>query len=374
MVTIVFTVDIGGHFLEYIHHLYDLCRGKNGEFVFLLPASFEKIKNQWQWEESSNVLFELFDNTPFLYKTSNLGQFILSYKISKLVQSYIKKYKAKALFSLNLTDFVPSAPLVISKETPISGIVYKINIDNNHLPFKDRIYFSVLSKSPVFSTIMILNDEKGAAKLNEIFGVNKFVSLPDPYIPLKFNKVNVRNDYLISEKKTLFVHFGAMNTNKATIDILESLYHLSIKEKEDYSFFFAGRVQEDIKDVFYKHYEALKYSVDIHIIDSYCSYDFFASLCLACDAILIPYRRVYQSSGIIGYASQFNKPVIAPNKGLLGQLVKEYKLGCLIEDNTPDSLIAAYKKISNGSILAPTNAYCEKNSIEGFQKTIGEIF
>ena len=54
-----------------------------------------------------------------------------------------------------------------------------------------------------------------------------------------------------------------------------------------------------------------------------------------CDAVLIPYKNTESSSGIIGHAASSQKPVITINKGLLGDIVKQYKLGWLIEESSP---------------------------------------
>lgn len=372
MVTIVFSSNIEGHFLEYAHHVYEWCRKQTGHYVFVLPDGFNKIKDRWDWIEANNISFEFFDNQRLMKKTSAFGQVLMSYRISKLVNFFVRKYKAGTVFALNLTDFIPSAPFVLSKSTSLCGIIYKIPIgENKKISLKNRLAFTTLNKFKLFSTVFVLNDEESADLLNRKYDSNKFVPIPDPYIPIQMEGVvDIRKQYGISPQKTLFVHFGAMNTNKATIDILKSLHRLSNDERKQYSFFFAGRVQDDIRNDFYKHYDELKDYTDVYLIDDYCSYVFFASLVLACNAILIPYRRVFQSSGLIGYASQFGRPVIAPNKGLLGRLVEKYKLGYLLEDCTGEELVKAYHAIASVNVSAPTYSYCEHNSVEEFQKVI----
>ena len=163
-----------------------------------------------------------------------------------------------------------------------------------------------------------------------------------------------------------------MNTNKGSLEIMHSLTELAQEERTNYSFIFAGKVADDIRDSFYSLYSKIKDKVQIAVIDKYCSYNFFASLCISCDAIITPYKRTSQSSGLIGYASQFGKPVIAPNKGLLGSLVEEYNLGILIKDCSPHSLISAYKSVADGIYPRPNKKYCDDNSTEAFNKFILE--
>lgn len=47
------------------------------------------------------------------------------------------------------------------------------------------------------------------------------------------------------------------------------------------------------------------------------------------------YRNTQQSSGSVGYAAYLGKPVIGPAKGLLGQLIRDYNLGIIIDEISP---------------------------------------
>lgn len=228
-----------------------------------------------------------------------------------------------------------------------------------------------MSRAGVFCKIFILNDKTSTDRLNLIYNSNKFVSLPDPFVPISTKHLtDFREEHGIPSDKKLFIQFGTLCENKSTIEILESIKLLNTEEKGTFTFAFAGKVHDDIKPQFYDLINELKGKVQIVVIDSFCPYETFASMCIACDAILTPYRRTAQSSGLIGYASQFHKPVIAPNKGLLGDLVKSYGLGLVIEDNTPEMLVDAYRKVARGEVDIPNDNYCVQNSVEEFQKVI----
>lgn len=377
MKVLVFTHIMGGHHLEYIHHLYETAAlDKDNNYVFLLPHSYNDVKDKFEWVTLQNVTFDFFEDCLFQEDPSSVSQMLSnSYRICKYLGNYSRDNGIDVIYSNHMIVFVPFAPLFI-KQAKIVGVIYRIflhDIDELSLKQKtlDRIKYYIMSYFKVYKRVLILNDQESADHLNSLYHTNKFSFLPDPYLPLQSKKAtDIREKYNIDKSKTLFVHFGAMNSNKGTIEILRSVKELVLDEKEKYTFFFAGRIAEDIRDVFYGLYERLKNSVQIVVIDQYCDYDFFSSLCTSCDAILIPYKRTSQSSGLIGYASQFGKPVIAPSKGLLGTLVRKYKLGILINDRTPQSLISAYKKVANGQFVSPSNDYCEDNSIESFRDHI----
>ena len=231
--------------------------------------------------------------------------------------------------------------------------------------------YLLMVKAKVFNRIFILNDQEGAETLNKQFNTEKFVPLPDPYVPIPVDHLtDFRKENGIPLDKKLFVQFGTLCTNKSTLEILESIKLLSEEEKQHFAFAFAGRVYDEIKARFYELVIELKKDVQVIVIDQYCSYETFASMCVACDAILTPYRRTAQSSGLIGYASQFHKPVIAVNSGLLGNLVRQHKLGLLIDSVDGESLAGAYRNIAAGKVPPPTSSYFEQNSVERFQEVV----
>ena len=378
MTIIIFSNSLEGHHLEYIHHIYEMAIEETAHtYIFLLPSSFMEKGKKLRWIQRENVRFDLFGE----YKeknTKNVLKRLLgsSYKTTKIVAQAVKKYNPQYVYTNLMMGFVPFAPLFINRRIKLIGIIYRIylydvGIRSKWSILQDRLKYWMMSKFNIFYRILILNDNASAFRLNKIYNTNKFVSIPDPYIPLDIKGIeDIRKGYGIENSKILFAHFGAMNSNKGTLDLLESLAKMTGEECSRYSFFLAGKVDEKIKQHFSALVDDVKNKVQIIVKDEYCSYEFFASLCVACDAIVIPYKRTAQSSGLIGYASQFGKPVIAPAKGLLGQLVREFGLGILIDDISSENLIAAYHKIALGNYQKPSKRYCEENTIEKFQKTI----
>lgn len=84
----------------------------------------------------------------------------------------------------------------------------------------------------------------------------------------------------------------------------------------DKVFVFAGRVSKEIKDEFYKLMKNVDGKARIVVYDESFSYEHLRDLCFNCDCVLIPYKNPNQSSGVIGYASHFGKPVNGSDKGL----------------------------------------------------------
>lgn len=377
MTILIFTPDIGGHHLEYLHHIYLIAaKSNNNSYIFLLPEKFNDVKKNFLWPEKDHIKFDLFRGSQFsVCLNSTMAVLKNTFRITKFVARKARDYSADVVYSNYLVLFVPFAPLLFKKTTKIVGIIYKIYLHDENAQgtlssIIERYKFKLMSQCSVFKRVYLLNDEQSCVNLNKLFKTDKFQPIPDPFVPLEPNSRNIREEFNIPNQNTLFVHFGAMNINKGTIDILESLKQLSQSECEHYTFFFAGCVSSEIKKSFYERVDDLKRRMQIVVIDDFCTYGFFASLCSACDCIITPYKRTSQSSGLIGYASQFGKPVIGPNKGLYGYLVKRYRLGILIDNITPELLRNAYKKISIGDYTTPSDSYCKENNILAFQKVL----
>ena len=57
----------------------------------------------------------------------------------------------------------------------------------------------------------------------------------------------------------------------------------------------------------------------------------------------MPYQFTNLSSGVLGYAAVFDKPVIGPDGGLIGNLIKENNLGVTISDVSPLGIAPTFK-------------------------------
>jgi glycosyltransferase involved in cell wall biosynthesis len=58
----------------------------------------------------------------------------------------------------------------------------------------------------------------------------------------------------------------------------------------------------------------------------------------ACDAVLLPYRGHFGSSGVLSLAAAAAKPVIASDEELIGRRVREHRLGLLFPSGNAATL------------------------------------
>lgn len=378
-VTLIFDSKLSGHHLEYLGHLWKICENKpNRCFIFLVPDSFGEKRNLLGLQDRPNISISFL--TEGEYKKCNFGgKYSKAWHTSKILARHIKRNSVSKVFLISVVDCLPFLPFFISSKTKVSGIIYGIYLYKwKESPvlrrISDVLKYSLYARLPVFQSLFILNDSESARRINYLYRTSKFSYLPDPYLPIIPDKGrSIREEYGIDSQSLLFVHFGSLGIRKGTMVILESIEQLS-DLNNDYAFIIAGRVSDSIKEPFYSLLSRVKSkneSIKVIIEDTFCDYPYLGKLCEECDAILVPYLDTTRSSGILGYASQFHKPVIAPSSGLIGRLVKKYKLGYLLPSVNPTCLCNAYRSFNTRGFDKLNSEYVLSHDVHCFMEIIG---
>lgn len=374
MKTIVFTIRETGHNLEYLHHIYEVCANKpDNDYVFLIPNKAQESMGLFSWEKASNISFDYIPDD-FQNKCIHANIIIAAWYMSLYLRKKVLEHHAQHLFVISLISLLPFGGFIIPAQ--ISGIIYSIYLykwKKSTLLRKscDVLKFLLLSRTPSFNNVFILNDKYSARYLNRIYRTNKFKFIPDPYIPI--NNENVwdwRERYNIPKDCFLFAHFGSISKRKGTLDVLKSISMLPDSLRSKFYFVIAGRVFPDFVDEFNSNTKEL--DSNVIIIKEFCSFDFIANLCRCCNAILLPYLESEQSSGLLGYASQFHVPVIGPSSGLIGKLIKRYNLGILCQEGNPEDLIRCYCCIMENKWKNDSNVYIDQRTVFSFQRVISD--
>ncbi len=369
MRVLIFEPSLSGHHLEYLQHLYNGAVSRlDCEFVFAVPhEEWSRMKGKCSWPEAENVKFVMLDDSAC--KAIETGSMLAqSWKLSKMIRRIALEYKVNEIFLITLAGAIPFLPLILSSKIKISGIIYNIYLrapKNGLRGLIDKFRYWVMSHNRSMSKVFILNDPNSMNALNEIYHTNKFINLPDPVSQIDLADItDLRSDMGISPDKKVFLHFGAMEKRKGTLEILKALCLMTKGELADKKFIFAGRVGQEIYDDFYRLIDIARTNgADIFIRDEFCSFEYIHSLCRTADCLLIPYTHTSQSSGVLGYAAVHRKPVIGPGDGLIGELIKDNKLGITISKVNPENIAKAITEFNKCLISCD---YAKENSVEHF--------
>lgn len=347
MVIIVFDSEIGGHHLEYIHHLYDAAIiDSQNKYIFIINRHLESVKNKLIWDKANNVTIISLNNKQ-QKQCDNKNLILAALYKSLLVKKYIKKFNADQIWLIMFMQLMPFLPYLIKDNIQVKGILYRIYLYEKERMSKfrlllERIRYRLIIHNKSIKKILVLNDSYGTNVLNNEFQTDKFKYIPDP-VPFIDNKKlkNIRCNLNIRNDEIVYLHFGGLCYRKGTLDIMHAIDIMDVTELHGKVFIFAGKISNDIKETFYYLKSKNDLKCRILVYDEFCDYDFINNLCYSCNCILLPYYNTNQSSGIIGYAGYFNKPVIAPSAGILGKLVREYKLGICFNQSNISYLIDA---------------------------------
>ena len=370
VINMIFEPAIGGHLLEYIHNIYIYATKSEHHFIFVLSNDFNDVKDNLIWPSSGNIEIITLSHEES-NKCRNTNFIKSSWYFNKCLRHYVKKYHVDNVMLLYLIRPMPFLPFFIPQNTHVSGIIYNIPLYHNNIPFTknliNKITYYLLAKSKNIKNIFLLNDQWSVDVYNNRYHTKKFVHLTDPIPNIDMSAVrDLRAELSIAKENKIYLQFGSLDERKNTLNILRALLLMNQEELKNKTFIFSGKLSKEIKEEFYRLVNSLINKVQIIVKEGFVTYEFLNSLCYTSDCILTIYNNVEMSSGTIGYAAFFRKPVIGPSAGLLGKLIIENKLGYTIENTSP-SLI---KETLLKNLSTEGDKYCISHSTDEFCKTL----
>lgn len=371
---LVFNTTLRGHYLEYFHHIYiGALHRHDQDFVFVYPEEDSNQLKQLEWPNSSNVTMK-----PISGLIVNGGIIKKAFEYSKKLGEEVKSTGADEVILTDIIQFIPFLPLFVHK-TSIKGIRYRIYLytwekDNLKKHCADVIKCLIIKYSKVIRKVFVLADNSAAVYLNKKYKTNKFAYICDPIVRIDKEMVrDLRQELGVPQNKILMLHAGDLSHRKGTVALLRGLVNCDNDVLDKYYFLFAGRVNPSIKNSFDDLYERLQTKTEnVKLISGFISFEYLGSLLYTSDLLLLNYLQTEQSSGFIGHAADFGKPVVVINSGLLGKIVRKYKLGYTIPDASPASISSFLKKHlePQNTIHSNAHSYIEDNSIDNFVKTL----
>ena len=350
---LIFEYQYEGHYIEYIRHIlwyakeYQPC----DEFHIVVPNKYEKHLDSFP---TSDKIFFHFLSDKILKRLSKTGKLSIithSFVRCRTVAEYIKHYNIDKTILITSINYLFGIGLIIPQNSYISAIEYIIP---RHRPdnisslkkLEDRFRMWTYSHTKQLKNIFLLNDEDSAEIYNNNYRTSKFKFLPDPIDCI----VNSNEYSAISNRRITILHAGRFRKEKGTFDIFEALRLLDDNERSKFKFILCGEsiVPEDNERA-KKEILDLSNIMDVEYHPGFVSEKFLHNLYVRSDYVLMPYHNYFQSSGNLGHAASYRKPVIGPGDGLLGNLIEKYSLGITLESLDATGIVKALRKILTSS-------------------------
>ena len=387
MKKLIFDIAITGHHSEYVNHLVDYLhelKSNDVDYYFLLHPEFSKTfpKIYEKAQQTTNVYWNEISLEEF-QKTNTAQKIRSSWLSFKILHKFALEHEFDHVYVLDFHT-IKYAALFYRTPYTISTILFllfhrlKKATLGDKIEFYKRYYITkFVASHKNLKHIFILNDQEGVNYLNAEFKTDIFKMLPDPIPQLTpLDDFDIHKQYGIEEGRVIFLHIGSLGNRKGTLEVIESVEHISISGQNRVAILIVGKTGNLKDEQLYENaVKMMKSKTNAQLVwhNEFVPTAMMKSLFDQSEAVLIPYKNAEFSSGILGHAAAANKMVIATGSGLIGQLVTRYQLGSLLVK--PDALNLAKKieeVLGTESKMIENSDFVKQHSPRRFSKTLLE--
>ena len=240
----------------------------------------------------------------------------------------------------------------------LSGILFRPSIhaigENGNVPaaerFRDALkatLYGRMLRNASLSRVLTLDPFFPQFAQARFAHGDKVRALPDPIIEdsAASGVIGVEVVSAPTDGRAMFLMFGALTARKGVLEILQALLVLPTEVRARIRVVLAGRIDADCAAEVAELRRRLE-SVDpggesLRIVDRFLSTAELEWLVARSDTVLVTYRRHVGSSGALVWAARHGKPVLAQDYGLVGALVREYRLGEVVDATDPAAIAKA---------------------------------
>jgi glycosyltransferase involved in cell wall biosynthesis len=171
------------------------------------------------------------------------------------------------------------------------------------------------------------------------------IALPDPVreYQRRANPACVRRDLGAEPGRALLLLFGELSRRKGTFQLIEALSLLSAQDAARLAVVIAGPIPKGDKPMIDRLATALRAAsaVQLLIVDRFIADHEIQDLFAAADFVIAPYQQHIGMSAVLVRAAMAGKPIIGPDYGLLGQLIRRKRLGITVQCSRAEAIARA---------------------------------
>ena len=359
----LFDLALGGHHGIYIQHLIkNWYENKQVDsiYVVVLPDFLEIHLDVIDFFNRCNdprlQLVPITQEEANLLATreSGVNRLLRNVQEWKLFCRYGKLLKAtKALFMYLDTCEIPLF-FRLKAPCPFSGIYFRPtfhygdwetvspSLKNKVQRQRNKLTLNRILNHPQLDKLFCL-DPFAVEQLNQANKTTKVIYLPDP-VSLN-NNSNIQSQDLrkqigIEPNRKVFLLFGALNERKGIYKLLEAIELLSLELCKKLCLVLVGGTNTLEEAKIHSRVEELCRTLPLQVIERYefISEDLVPTYLQLTDVVLAPYQKHIGMSGILLLAAAAGKPVLSSNYGLMGELVRRYQLGLVVDSTIATEL------------------------------------
>ncbi len=250
-------------------------------------------------------------------------------------------------------------PLALQRRLPLgatlSGILFRPSVHEIYASSarlsraehardrRKRLLYRMMLRNPALTDVLSLDPYFPQFAAAEFRHGRKVRALPDPVVtvPVAAGAEDVAADLResVHGRAVVFALFGALAERKGVLQVLDALARMPATARDASRVVLAGRIDPAIASEIAGRARSLgeehRAAGCLRVVDRYLTTPELDWLVRQSSVILAPYQRFVGSSGVLGWAATARKPVIAQDYGLVGALVRDYRLGLAVD--TSDS-------------------------------------
>lgn len=360
----LFDLATGGHHPVYIQHLVKHWLNED------LPGKLDIVVSPQFLAKYSDIINLAVtcsqQNVRFVPITINECSDIRSQKlfVNKvfrewyLYRKYAKQLEADHCLIMYLDHLQLPLALGAKSPCPFSGIYFRPTFHydefDNYVPsWKDRmrqwrqkLLLSRVLQSSQLKVLFCL-DPFAVEHIHRLHSKVKILHLPDP-VPIyddENSKVESKGEQLrarlgIHRGRRVFLLFGSLNSRKGIYQLIEAVRLLPPTICKNLCLLLVGSISPLDKLLIKTRLTEISQSLCVQTItcDEFIPDTEVQLYFQIADVILAPYQRHVGMSGILILAAAVQKPVLASDYGLMGEITRRYELGLAVDSTEPHSI------------------------------------
>ncbi len=394
---VLFDLAVGGHHGTYIWHLVKHWSQTE------VPATLNIVVAPQFLNQHLEVV-ELVRQNPkpnLNLVTISAAEFAMISSQSSIVKRAFAEWKIFCLYARQFKadqgmvmqfDHL-QLPIVLGKRAPcaIAGIYFRptfhyIQFANYTSTWKDairrwrqKLLLVLALRSGQVNTLFSL-DPFAPDSIAKLTAEVKVIHLSDPVVPHPLEPARcdqLKTQLKIDPHRQIFLLFGKLDPRKGTYQLLEAIRQLPQELSQKLCLLFVGQIPhlEQPKLTSYIAEISAQTSAQVLIHNEFVSESDMPLYFQLADVVLAPYQRHVGMSGILLQAAAAQKPVLASNYGLMGELVRRYQLGVAINSEHPSEIAQAMSELlwnGTSSVTQPSHmqAFVEQNLADKYINTM----
>lgn len=364
---IFFDAKSTGHHGEYLENIISGLAKKDlrNSLIICHPLLFDRLE-RFKIKSSSEIQFRRLEEHEVNSIASAKNRIQRGHRELKVLERYLTESGATSLvlMDMNIHQLALSS-WKYSKKNPISisGILFnplnppeRKTLENKSIKsyftcFRKKLQTFLLLRNKLIKSVFILNDSGAVDYMNSwSFSRNVFKFLIDP-IPAGMRDIQVSKEKPESNKQFNFIMLGAISPRKGCLEVIKALKHANFPNGMKVSLHLMGAFSKEYpeyEELLLSEIEALKLTkmnVQVKLKNEFIDNEAFCQEISDSDCVLAPYMGFFGSSGMIGHACRYQKPLIVSRDGLIGNIVESKQLGLCVNSCDIDALAVTIEKM-----------------------------